>query len=499
MKIVIQRPLIKEGEGPVSKTPVNFVNEVFEVQLRPLEEARNWFVLESIKATGAALAPDDASLAFIHKGFFDCHLHATWMGLRAGDLDLQHVEGVEDINRLVREKLAQGAKFVRGHGWDESKFGLTLDSMPRILEDLLPETVPVFLFRNCGHSAFANRLMRQKAGATTLGPLITDKDLNRFSDVLPIPSLADCKEAFLWTQERLLKEGVTAIGEMSMDETLVHALKSVCETGELLLDVQGCFDAGRAPSVETQGPLQCLNAGAVGPLDRKALFQVKHWKRYLDGSFGSRTAWLTRSYEDFESFGESLVGSDQLLLECRTALQNGFHLSFHAIGDASLDQALEMGDRLSKLMESRRYSDAVLGHSVTRHRIEHGQLIRDDQLERLARQNFWMLCSQPGHRVSDDRFIRSRLGSERARNWAYRAGALIESGVPVGLSSDAPIDSYSPEHVIRSAMEHPVAREALSFAEALWWYTTGSRLELGLQPGKIKVGSTVYLSDPKNI
>lgn len=504
MKVVIQRPVLastslKNQHGLRQTKGFNWINEVFEVSLRMLDGSKSCHVLESIVPLGETVPSESHALPFIHKGYFDCHLHSIWMGLRSQDVELQDVTSLEDIVFRVKQALSKGPAFIRGHGWDESRLATTLQALPRYLEAHLPDSIPILLYRNCGHSAFANRALRRAANLEQLGSLITDRHLHQISDVLPLPSLEECRSAFLWSQEKLLREGVTSISEMSLDETMIFALKDLCEKGDLLIDVQGVFDAGRAPSIESRGPLEMSNSAAIGPLDRAANLSIRHWKRYLDGSFGSRTAWLSHAYSDMDSFGEKLMSTDQLIKESRAALLNGFHLSFHAIGDAALDQALEVGDHLQELMESRRHSDSVMGHLSSRHRLEHVQLIRDDQIEKLARQGFWMLCAQPGHRVADEPFILSRLGSERFSKWAYRAGSLLEAGVPVGLGSDAPIDTFDPLKVIGAANTHSRAQEVLSPAEALWWTTTGSRLELGVMPGVIKRGATVVLSDLRDL
>jgi predicted amidohydrolase YtcJ len=261
------------------------------------------------------------------------------------------------------------------------------------------------------------------------------------------------------------------------------------------VDVQACFDAGKGGIVESVGPMEFQNTAPIGPLDRAARLSIKHWKKYLDGSFGSRTAWLTESYLDKETFGESLIDTPELLNEAKQALDKGFYLSFHCIGDAAMDQALEVGDRLAIQFRDRMDTDQKLGGLYSSNRLEHAQLIRADQLERMARQGIWTLCVQPGHRLADEPFIENRIGPSRAKQDAYRAGSLLDHSLAFGLSSDAPIDVLDPSHVIHAAMSHPVHSEKLSFSEAIWAYTTGSRLALGLDPNSISVGSTVFLSE----
>jgi predicted amidohydrolase YtcJ len=343
-----------------------------------------------------------------------------------------------------------------------------------------------------------NRTLRNAARRTQWGVYITDRDMGSLSEHLPLPSREECEVAFAQAQQKLLLKGISAVGEMCLDETGVSALRALAESNRLRIDVQGVLLAGAAPSAENAGPF-AVESGDLSILGRGPVFSVRHWKKFLDGSLGSRTAWLSRAYSDSESFGDRLVEGGPLLKSCREALLNGFHLSFHAIGDAALDQALEVGQALFEAMEARRTLESSIVLPPTRHRLEHAQVIRDDQVDKMLSQNFWLLNMQPGHRVSDNHFIRARLGEDRYMRQAYRAAGLSRAGLALALSSDAPIDSFDPEQVLKAAMTHENAHEALSFDEALWLYTTGSRLEAGLDPGKLGIGATVFTTDPESI
>lgn len=497
MRVVIQRPVAQSAKGSHAN---NWDSALFEVELRPLLFAKNVFVVEQLKELYRSVEADQSKLPILHKGYFDSHLHAIGMGLISQELALGEFRDWETFIGQIKKRAGVEPHALRAFGWDESHVQMSLESFVRKLESEIPENVPIALYRVCGHSAFVNRAFRKKIGMATHGALMTDRHLEKVNHFFAAPSVDECERAFLESQKSLLNYGITAIGEMSVDATMIEALKNICRRGDLIVDVQACFDAGKGGEVERQGPLEMQNSAPLGPLDRPARLSVKHWKKYLDGSFGSRTAWLTQSYQDQETFGDSLIGISALLNEAKQALDKGFYLSFHCIGDAAVDQALEVGDRLERACRDRMISDQKLGGAFSCHRLEHAQLIRPDQLERMARQKLWTLCVQPGHRLADAPFIESRLGRERARSSAYRAGSLKDHGVAFGLGSDAPVDVLDPQHVIRAAMTHPVHSEKLSFSEAVWAYTTGSRLALGLDPASIGVGSTVFLSEfPENL
>jgi len=489
MKVILQRPL------EPSRSWNRFSNAVFDVRLRSL--AKGWHVVEALSPSSFSAA--DGPLPYLHKGYFDSHLHVTWQGLMSLDVDLRQARSPQEVLDLVRQKALSGAPVVRAYGWDETKFGLNLETFAAGFEGKLPENVPTVLYRACGHSALVNRLLRGMAKVRHESSFVTDRDLKEIQESVPPPTHAESERAFEIAQRQLLDRGVSAVGDMSLDETVCTMIRTLALEGKLLLDVQGVFDAGAAPSIANHGPWYVENASTVGPLDRAAVLSIRHWKRFLDGSFGSRTAWLTKPYDDFETHGEQLRDTGTLIEETRQALMEGFFISFHAIGDAALDQALEVGERLKHLFESRLRAAGSHPIPFTRHRLEHVQLVRDDQLARIREQGFWAACLQPNHRPADARFSEIRLGRDRLFRQAYRALGFQRFEIPLALGSDAPVDHFEPQRVLAAASSHENEEERLSLDQALWFSTTGARLNLGMPPGRIGVGSTVYLTHPEEI
>ena len=443
-----------------------------------------------MRATDAVYTPD---LPFVHKGFFDSHLHVGWMGFKKRELDVSGCRSFEELLSRVRGARGSG-EILRAHGWNEAEMGLSLFDLEQRWERERPEGQPLFLVRACGHSALVNSALVQRLGLTLKRHFVSDRDLWPIYDALPHPSEADFEAALIESHRRLLEVGVSAVGDMSLDELACKVLKKLVAENRLLIDVQGVIDAGKAPTVEFLGPLHLQSEKNSPPLGRPALLSIRHWKKFLDGSLGSRTAWLSQPYDDSLTSGESLQENAALVTQASEAVRNGFHLSFHALGDAALDQVLRLGERLRPALEARVQSDLQYGLPKTLHRIEHAQVIRHDQVATLKEQGFWALCVQPHHRVSDDSFVRERLGKVRWFDAAYRARSLIDSGIALTLGSDAPIDDFDPRVALDAAVTHHSGQEALTWDEALWLMTTGARLALGLPAGQIAAGSDVFLS-----
>jgi predicted amidohydrolase YtcJ len=214
---------------------------------------------------------------------------------------------------------------------------------------------------------------------------------------------------------------------------------------------------------------------------------------YLDGSLGARTAWLSRAYSDADSFGLSLVPGLSLMEQSSRALRLGFSLSFHALGDAAVDQALDLATSLAPDLQLHGRASSSLSWAPTRHRLEHTQVLREDQIFRIRDQG-WCLVVQPHHRCSDEAFVQRRLG-DRYPAQCYRAGSLMNAGIPLAWSTDAPVDSPSLAQILDALETHPESKERVFKLDAMWIATRGSRQSLGLKNDVVRRGSTVFLTE----
>ncbi len=489
MKVAIQLP---------AENSWGFVSMPFDARFRFSNPKGNeWAVLESLHPLDPLDPTED--LPILHKGFFDSHLHLAWLGRYEESLDFSHFSSLEDFADAFRNPPPTTQKILQAHGWDESRFGFELSDFVSKMIKRLPEHQPLIYFRICGHSAFINKKAQDLLGLSFPSRFVQGTELAKLWEHIPNPTEEEYRRHLKAVQDRLVSLGISGVGDMALDESTLAALRRCAEAGELFVDVQGVYLAGAAPSLELSGPIKFSNRQTVGPWDRPAQVSVRHWKKFLDGSFGSRSAWLSLPYADAESFGTSLISDRELLIQAREALANGFFISFHAIGDSALDQALLVGDKLRSMMRSEMDAQSSGCDFPSRHRLEHVQLARPDQVKKLAQQDLWTLALQPGHRLSDKNFSMLRLGRERLRDQAYRLKTFVDSKIPIALSSDAPIGGFDPLTVIKSTLQESFLpgekSEALNWAQAVWFYSTGARRSLGLDPGKIGPGSTVFLSN----
>jgi predicted amidohydrolase YtcJ len=255
------------------------------------------------------------------------------------------------------------------------------------------------------------------------------------------------------------RAGVTALHDMSGSR--VHAALRALDDGDrLTLDVYATVAPGDAAVESLRAPGRALS--------------VVGMKAFLDGALGSRTARLLEPYEGEAAHrGVEVLPADAARAAVRAAADAGLPSFLHAIGDAAVRTAL---DALEGVRGPR-------GEALP-HRVEHAQMVHDDDLPRFARAGI-AASMQPVHLALDAPLVHRHWG-RRARE-AFPARRLLDSGAVVAFGSDAPIETCDVLDGIRFAVGRRgrdgtalAPSESVTPAEALAAYTTGAARSLGL-------------------
>jgi hypothetical protein len=195
-------------------------------------------------------------------------------------------------------------------------------------------------------------------------------------------------------------------------------------------------------------------------------------KLFLDGSLGSRTAWMLEAYEDGRDQGMPLATLEEATQAVTLASRGGISCVVHAIGDAAVRRAL----------------DLLIGApaGAIPHRIEHFQCVHPADLGRAARHGI-VASMQPAHLPGDVALAESRWGKRAAG--AYRFRSLLREGSVLAFGSDVPVASPDPRLGVYAAMNRIAAgggtaegwhpEERLGFAQAVTAYATGNALAAG--------------------
>jgi len=193
-------------------------------------------------------------------------------------------------------------------------------------------------------------------------------------------------------------------------------------------------------------------------------------KFFLDGVLDSHTAVMSEDYADRPGWrGEPMFEAPFFNDLCARADAAGLQIAVHSIGDGATQMVLDA------------YAAARTrnGTRDSRHRIEHLQVVREADVDRLKALDV-IPSMQPPHPPGQCGLPMeptvSRIGEA---NWprAYAWRRMRDLGLPLILSSDWPVSSVDPWASIHSAMTRRPWHESqpdnrLTLREALEGYTT---------------------------
>ena len=168
------------------------------------------------------------------------------------------------------------------------------------------------------------------------------------------------------------------------------------------------------------------------------MFELRGIKVFIDGTLGSRGAALLEPYADADTRGFMDRTTKEVLMPVlEQALQDGFQIMTHVIGDRALDQTLDWYEEAwSALDPSDWQTDDI------RWRVEHAQIIPPADQQRLVEMSV-LPSMQPSHAIGDLNFAPDRLGYQRLK-YAYPWQTLLNKGLRIIAGSDAPVEIGDP-------------------------------------------------------
>lgn len=395
--------------------------------------------MEVVDLEGALIAP----------AFVDSHVHLTETGVALASLDLSTCASLSELLQAVTQRAAAEPGPIVGAGWDESQW--PEGRIPSI--DELEEAAPgreVYLTRVDVHSGLVNRTLAEEAGLDGLdgwdgGPLAVREAHTRVREqVLAFTSESRARYQRL-ALRHLASNGYGAVAEMAAPHIGTRDDVAALNT---LLDQEGddlpavriywaqavsSADEARQVLSEFDGDRM---AGLGGDLN-------------IDGSLGSRTAYLRTPYtDDASNRGTLYLEAEEIAQHVQACTEAGIQAGFHVIGDAGMDTAIAGFRRAEQ-----RLGAAAIQRG--RHRIEHAEMLDDEAISFLLdlgvtvsmQPLFDAMWGGPGEEYDQ------RLGTERSAAM-NEVGRLLAAGVPVCLGSDSPVTATSPWATVKACLEH---------------------------------------------
>lgn len=411
----------------------------------------------------------------VYPGFADAHAHLVGIGEAAVSLDLVGTKSYEEVIERVKAKHADlpPGVWLLGRGWDQndwpaSSWGSHEFPMHMALSDAVPDR-PVVLTRVDGHALLANAAAMDAAGVDAdtetpeggriwklhsggLSGVFVDNAESLITAAIPSSTEESVRDAVLAARDLLHRQGITQFHDAGVGRRTLGIVEDLAGKGNLQLRLHAMLHGSDDALLERYF--------ALGPDDDvgdHGTLAIRAIKVYADGALGSRGAALLEPYHDADYHSGLIVTPAAKMKDiCRQALESGFQVCTHAIGDRGVRQTLD----------AYAWAKAATGmeDQDTRFRVEHAQVVHPDDIPRFAELGV-IPSMQPQHQTSDMPWAEERVGAERIRG-AYAWRSFLDAGNIIPGGSDAPVERLDTVALFKAA----VTRQTRSGEPAGGWF-----------------------------
>jgi len=380
-------------------------------------------------------------------GFVDSHTHFYFLALWMGTARL---DGLRSLEAVLRKIEAHAAKLGRdewltGTGFSADRWDKYI--LPdKFMLDRASGGRPAAIYSKDQHLMWVNSKALELAGISRMTPQPPGGRIDRFDNGEPNGILRENPAIFqvlkiikgieksrvnkLWRQalQMAYSKGVTGVHSFDYWDAFAH-FDRLSKKGKLGLRICHYPPASAIPRMEKLG----IEFGYGNDY-----FRVAGVKIFADGALGSQTAYCFNKYiGSKDNYGLETRTKKEILARIRAASRLNLACAIHAIGDKAISNVLDC------------FEKAPILKSGGKHRIEHLQMIRRQDIPRLIRLHV-VASMQPSHCPSDIKLIEKYWGG-RGRN-CYIFNTLLKKKVPLIFGSDAPIEPLGPISGIYAAV-----------------------------------------------
>ena len=420
------------------------------------------FIFVGADADAIAMASDQTEMIdlkgnFVTPGFIDNHVHFISGGLQLSRLNLNDVSSKKEFQEKIVEfhrKLPENS-WILGGNWDHELWGGIYPDKSWI--DEVVSDRPVFLDRLDGHMALANTKAMSIAGIHSLtldppgGVIIRDQNSNPTGvlkdlamdlvlAILPEESNEEMDRALGKAMEYALSLGITQVHDMGSWRDL-ETYRRNHNKGNLKIRIKiyPWYTNWRniIKYVEDYGP-------------GDDWLRWNGMKGMMDGSLGSRTAWMHKPYlQDHNHMDKewlptlgviTIKDTTDFKFLLRETDNAEIQYAVHAIGDRANDWILNQFRNITK----------ENGKRDRRSRIEHSQHLSESAIREFSNQNI-IPSMQPYHLFDDASWAHKRISYDLLSR-SYIFNTLLQSGAKLTFGSDWTVAPLNPATGIFAAV-----------------------------------------------
>ena len=467
-------------------------------------------------------------------GINDCHMHAALFGgIRPPltvDCGYPAVKSIEELKASVRARAAdlKPGEWIKGAGWDEGYIAECLADPSRHLtrwdlDEAAPDN-PVYLVSFTQHELVANsralalagidrhtptepgsEIVKDPATGEPNGMLLELPAEGLVMRVVPQLTREDKRNAIVGMMKDLNSRGITSATDAALgpggsgfqggllDNECISVYNDLHNEDALsvrmnMLYLFGTYGAISLADFEKSIPIVGIHSGFGDEW-----LKIGGIKLFADGVPQTKTAWLHEDYPDGGNGSLVLPGAtdqercEELAQMVAYAHRNGFQCAIHAVGDRAIEACI---DAFLRAQEQ--------DSQQLRHYLLHCDLITKNDIRRVAENNIGVCPQSILKWVFSDEMDKA-IGLKRSA-WQFPLRTLLDAGVHVALSSDAPVSSPDwlqgvEAAVLRKSKASGTVRgpeQAITVQEAIRLYTMGGawqdhmeKRKGSLEPGKL--------------
>ncbi len=418
-------------------------------------------------------------------GFIDAHVHFAGFAAQQFDVQLMNVENdeglIKELRRVV-DNVGPG-EWITGGDWSgaiqwmagkgEIDTGTTAKRWEpqRKTIDPITSNNPSLLNSYDGKLFLANTaaLRAAKLENARLKGMKLDQEgkptgllykgspaIDKIRSVVKPKSEERILDEYRFALKLMAEMGIVEIHDMFRSFKEVERFVKLQEEGELTcrvwmrpwLDLQeAMFEKGY-----TMGSHPRTN-------NRDYFLRFGSFKSANDGFLGSRGAMLFEPYNDrpdyrghyqeynsdSDTFG-SLVGNPNVFYNyCKKAVEHGFSVDSHAIGDRGVSEVVDVLERIH----------VDLNADMSMFRIIHAEIVQPREFDRIKALNL-IVETNPSQVADDMRWLFERLGPQREQ-LAFPFRTFLDKGILMNFGSDIPGNAGAiffchPKYVLNAAV-----------------------------------------------
>src|SRR4030065_908263 len=242
-------------------------------------------------------------------GFNDAHLHFLSGGLSLMRVNLAGCKTKAEITAKLKQKIKETPEgsWIVGRGWDHTLFNKSQWPDKKFLNQLT-SLHPVYLTRMDGRVAWVNSLalleakidkdipdpeggeiVRDSMGNPT--GILKENAADLVANLIPPPTEADMQKAIQTAIAEAKENGITSIQDNS-DLNVLPIYNTLAEQGNLTVRISEWLPF---EWIKTPEKIDSLKSAFT---ERPNLLKLGPFKGYVDGTLGSRTAYLFEPYSD---------------------------------------------------------------------------------------------------------------------------------------------------------------------------------------------------------